>query len=554
MKKTLYLVFTFFMLLLVSCSIPTPNTSSSWSSKEDYSSNILDTSSSASGGSSNSENQSTSDSSSVGGTQEISIGLKFLLISTTNTYSVVGIGTCKDKNLIIPQSYNDLPVTDINYKAFYGCSSLTSIVIPNSVTSIGGSAFYYCDSLTSITFEEESKLKSIGESAFSNCSSLASIVIPNSVTSIGKWAFSNCSSLTIYCESSSKPSGWDSYWNNSGRPVYWGVIQEDIIYQDGLQYLIINGKAVVTGYEANETKVIIPNTIEVKGVIYEVTSIGKMAFSNCRSLASIVIPNGVTSIGESAFYYCDSLTSITFEEESKLKSIGESAFYYCNKITSIIIPNGVTSIGNEAFWGCFRLVEVYNLSNLVITKGSYGNGCIGQYALNIYNDTSILSKLSIDNDGYLIYPEGDTKVLVAYTGTETKLMFPQGVTKMHNGAFCGCHSLMSIMLPNGMTSISFYAFDDCKSLSSIIIPDSVTMIRNGAFRDCKSLKSVYYKGTETEWHKISFPFDKDYLTTATKYYYSESEPALNEVGTAYDGNYWHYDIDGKTIIVWEKQN
>ena len=394
MKKTLYLVFTFFMLLLVSCSIPTPNTSSSWSSKEDYSSNILDTSSSASGGSSNSENQSTSDSSSVGGTQEISIGLKFLLISTTNTYSVVGIGTCKDKNLIIPQSYNDLPVTDINYKAFYGCSSLTSIVIPNSVTSIGGSAFYYCDSLT----------------------------------------------------------------------------------------------------------------------------------------------------------------SITFEEESKLKSIGESAFYYCNKITSIIIPNGVTSIGNEAFWGCFRLVEVYNLSNLVITKGSYGNGCIGQYALNIYNDTSILSKLSIDNDGYLIYPEGDTKVLVAYTGTETKLMFPQGVTKMHNGAFCGCHSLMSIMLPNGMTSISFYAFDDCKSLSSIIIPDSVTMIRNGAFRDCKSLKSVYYKGTETEWHKISFPFDKDYLTTATKYYYSESEPALNEVGTAYDGNYWHYDIDGKTIIVWEKQN
>ena len=84
----------------------------------------------------------------------------------------------------------------IGYAAFSYCSSLKSIVISNSVTSIGEYAFYSCDSLKSI-------------------------VIPNSVTSIGDDAFYSCDSLTIYCESTSKPSGWHEGWNPDNRPSYW---------------------------------------------------------------------------------------------------------------------------------------------------------------------------------------------------------------------------------------------------------------------------------------------------------------------------------------------
>ncbi len=86
-------------------------------------------------------------------------------------------------------------VTDIGERAFYGCSSLTSLTIPDSVASIGLRAFYGCSSLTSLTIPNNS-VTSIGNLAFSNCSGLTSLTIPDSVTSIGDYMFYGCSSLT----------------------------------------------------------------------------------------------------------------------------------------------------------------------------------------------------------------------------------------------------------------------------------------------------------------------------------------------------------------------
>ena len=92
-------------------------------------------------------------------------------------------------SITIPDS-----VTGIGYRAFYNCSSLTSITIPDSVTSIGSVAFAECSSLKSITIPDS--ITTIDSSAFSRCSSLTSITIPDSVTSIGDYAFRECSSLT----------------------------------------------------------------------------------------------------------------------------------------------------------------------------------------------------------------------------------------------------------------------------------------------------------------------------------------------------------------------
>ena len=94
-------------------------------------------------------------------------------------------------SITIPNS-----VTSIGGYAFSNCSGLTSVTIPNSVTSIGGYAFSNCSGLTSVTIGNS--VTSIGSSAFSGCIGLTSITIPNSVTTIGDLAFSGCSSLDYF--------------------------------------------------------------------------------------------------------------------------------------------------------------------------------------------------------------------------------------------------------------------------------------------------------------------------------------------------------------------
>ena len=138
--------------------------------------------------------------------------------------------TGSSTNVVIPSSINvngeDIPVKVIADNAFYDNDTITSVTIPDSVTAIGDYAFYYCSNLKTVTISENSQLTSIGDFAFGDCSSLTSIYIPDSVTAIEGHAFRNCSNLIIYCEASSRPSGWNYYWNYSDRPVLWNTTYE----------------------------------------------------------------------------------------------------------------------------------------------------------------------------------------------------------------------------------------------------------------------------------------------------------------------------------------
>ena len=212
-------------------------------------------------------------------------------------------------------------VTEIGSSAFYYCSKLTSVTIPNSVTSIGGMAFYKCTSLTAVTIPNS--VTSIGDMAFWYCSGLTAVTIPNSVTEIG-YAFSHCSSLaSIAVESGNKR--YDSR-NNCNAII------------ESASNTLISG--------CNNT--IIPNSV---------TSIGDFAFSDCSGLTSMTIPNSVTSIGVFAFSGCSGLTSVTIP--NNVTSIGEGAFEECSGLTEVTIPNSVTSIGWSAFRNCSGLTEVY---------------------------------------------------------------------------------------------------------------------------------------------------------------------------------------------------
>jgi len=338
--------------------------------------------------------------------------------------------------------------------AFSGCTGLTSIEIPNSVTSIGGIAFSGCTGLTSVT-------------------------IPNSVTSIGGYAFFGCSSLT-------------SPVFNAHMFVYMPTSYSGA-------YTIPNGIESIAGGAFSScsglTSVTIPNSV---------TSIGGSAFSGCTGLTSVTIPNSVTSIGGYAFFGCSGLTSVTIP--NSVTSIGGYAFYMCDGLTSISIPNSVTSIGERAFAGCDGLTSI-SIPNSVTS--------IGYNAFDCY--TGLMTSMEAPA-GFFDVPEDSwpdyTKILsqVTVNGgelTENALLLINRSyktlrtldvssvtnTEFADEAFKGYYNLTELKLPAGLQKVSYMMVAGCKNLQSIDIPASVEEIEQSAFEDCRSIKTITFGGS-----------------------------------------------------------
>ena len=290
-------------------------------------------------------------------------GIYYNIINATNkTVAVTYRGSDPDSysneytgDVVIPESVtyngNTYSVTSIGYGAFWYCTGLKSIEIPNSVTSIGYDAFEYCSSLTSVVIPNS--VTSIGDYAFRGCSGLTSVEIPNSITSIGIRAFSGCSGLKTIINFSNltfskgtSSNGYIAYYADKVINAPDGFIDADFVWFENETGMTL------AGYLGNVTELALPAEYNGKSV----TSIGYGAFSDCTGLKSIKIPNSVTSIGEFAFRDCTGLSSI--EIPNSVTYIGYYAFYGCTSLTSITIPNSVTSIGDYAFEGCTSLASV----------------------------------------------------------------------------------------------------------------------------------------------------------------------------------------------------
>ena len=345
-------------------------------------------------------------------------------------------------------------VTTIEWKAFDGCSSLTSVTIGNSVTEIGWGAFSGCSSLTSITIPNS--VTTIRDAAFQGCASLTSITIPNSVIIIGPFAFSSCSSLASVTIGNSVTIMGPGIFDTNVAKVIWLTNTPPIGYSDVNAYVSIHYVPNTSYSGLSDTKVYpsLNSIFEVGGIKYVPVSLSERTCDaiDCIYTGEANEVNIDKKVNYKGFDMAvRGINPYTFSRNKYITkaniningSIGFSAFSSCSSLESVIIGNSVTEIGNSAFSSC-----------------------------------SSLEFVTIGNS----------------------------VTEIGNRAFSSCSSLASVVIPNSVTGIGPDTFSDCHALTSVTIPNSVRIIGPDAFSGCTHVKQIIVEAV-TPPYCSRYPFD-----------------------------------------------
>ncbi len=423
-------------------------------------------------------------------------------------------------NVLIPQG-----VIEIGNQAFYRNMYIENVTIPNSVTKICKNAFAYSRFLEKVT-------------------------IPSSVMEIEDSAFFGCTAVTIFCEVDSKPSKWHEDWNwlhwGDYCPVVWGSNVKDHDEEKeapakaktptkkkttskttttSIQDFEIED-GVLTKYKGNQSHVVVPDFVE---------RIACGAFSECTSIESVQLNDGLKEISSFAFSECSALSEIDFPDT--LTKIENNAFYECTSLVSVNIPDSVVFIGNSAFSSCSSLREAI-FSNSITTLNSYVLGfCDSLQHFEVPNSVTNIEECAITwaeemvsitipssvktikpfafqscNDNMTIYCEanskpngwdekwnntssvGDNKYKVDWSKVanvgsnweDSIFEIEDGVLKKYKG------NQARVVIPDSVEKIGLFAFDDCESIVSVEFNDNLKSIDAYAFSGCSSLREIRF--------------------------------------------------------------
>jgi hypothetical protein len=477
-------------------------------------------------------------------------------------------------------------LVSIGTYAFSGCSSLSEVHLPDSVTLIGDRAFQNCNNLADINIP--SGVTSIGTYAFQSCSGLTSINIPNSVITIGSYAFTGCNNLIIFADFHERPSGWNSNWNPSNRPVIWLLSAEQTTPGIAFNYLNATDSYEVSKGTATSSTVVIPPTYAGRPV----TRIANSAFASYTQMYSITIPASITEIGTEVFNRSQNLTQIIVDPTnavfisdgnclinrstnrllyggidavipSYITSIGDFAFTGRN-ISSIDIPEGVTSIGENAFYGCSNLSSIHipaSVTSIGINTGQSSSSTPFSNCDNLEIITVDPTNSVFRSEGNCVIRRSNNELVIgvstsiipnsatsigAYAFASipiTTIDIPINISSIGTYAFSGT-GLRSVNIPNSVTSIGAYAFQGC-NISNIYIPLSVTtMGRSIFFLGGGNNTKIYTEwenrpsGWDASWNYYNSPVVWGYVVTQDLEFTLIDNDTAYEVskGTATDTN------------------
>lgn len=366
----------------------------------------------------------------------------------------------KLESIVIPDSVNT-----IRDSAFYGCKNLTDLTLGNGIVTIYDYVFYGCDGLTSVVLTDS--VESIGKEVFGYCENLKEVYIGKSVSAIGERVFDLCANI-------------EKIEVDPANTTY---------HSDGNCLIHNETKTLVYGCKTS----VIPNDGSV-------TAIGAFAFSRCRDLENIDLPDTINAIGKAAFWDCVSLAELTIP--ASVVTISESAFSGCTGLKSVEIENGVQKIDNSAFSHCDGVDELTVPDTVV----SIGYSAFMNIPNVIYHGTSTGEPWGAKcingfvSDG-LIYADSSMKELVTCNNQITDtVIIPDGVEIIKSSAFKGAANLAVIYLPLSLKEVESFVFDNT------------------------SLHDVYYSGTEEDQQEIAIQNYNQPLNDAIWHY---SEPIID---------------------------
>lgn len=387
---------------------------------------------------------------------------KIRLFNDGTAYEIAAADTeAVSGKLILPDMYNNIPITKIAEQGFSNCVNIKYLIIPDTITEIGDNAFSMCTRLEKVELPDS--ITELKNSEFAYCSNLVDINIPNTIKRLYFSCIRGCSSLESihipYSVEEIRPSfnGCDSLKNIT-------IDEDNDVYKAENSCIIKkedNSLVVGTNYS------VIPEYV---------TSICRAAFEGCRLMTEFTIPGNVKNVGEFAFSLCDGLKTLIIEEGVEYLN---GCFNTASSTERIVIPSTLKSLGGNPFH------KVANLQSFEIPNGNDYYKVEGNCVIDI-DESKVLCafKNNVQIPSYI-------KTIGIYSFRfyeEESVFLPDGIELIDEGAFLEAN-LREIILPSSLKEIGEFAFASSK-ISNIVFNDKLEKIDNNAFTCCTNLKNV----------------------------------------------------------------